>query len=118
MPIVRRVPPILLTKMRRELSQHFTENEADGVRVLVWAHKQFKEVAKKRYLCMLSKTRYLHSVMVEFFVGKWSEGREKPFRISELQRQRMQITEKEGRADRKVPGQPNVFVGKDSVVSR
>ena len=37
---VRRVPPILLTKMRRELYQHFTENEADGVRVLVWAHKQ------------------------------------------------------------------------------
>ena len=56
--------------------------------------------------------------MVEFFVGKWSEGNEKPFKITELQRQRMQISEREGKADRKVPCQPNVFVGKDSAVSR
>ena len=45
---VRRVPPILWTKIRRELKQHFTENEADGVRVLVWAHRQFRDVAKER----------------------------------------------------------------------
>lgn len=38
--LVRRIPPILWTKIRRELQHHFTENEADGVRVLVWAHRQ------------------------------------------------------------------------------
>ena len=41
-PEIRRIPPILWTKIRRELIHHFTENEADGVRVLVWAHKQVR----------------------------------------------------------------------------
>ncbi len=50
LPQVRRVPPILWTKIRRELQHHFTENEADGVRVVAWAHKQFREVSKRRYL--------------------------------------------------------------------
>ena len=38
--LVRRIPPILWTKIRRELQEYFTEHEADGARVIVWAHKQ------------------------------------------------------------------------------
>jgi hypothetical protein len=30
----------LWTKIRRELQEYFTEHEADGARVIVWAHKQ------------------------------------------------------------------------------
>ena len=39
---VRRIPPILWTKIRRELQEYFTEHEADGARVIVWAHKQVR----------------------------------------------------------------------------
>ena len=37
---VRRLPPILWRKIRRELQDDFSEREADGSRVIVWAHKQ------------------------------------------------------------------------------
>ena len=40
--LVRRFPPILWTKIRREMQQHFIESEANEVRVLVWAHSQVK----------------------------------------------------------------------------
>jgi hypothetical protein len=43
---VRRIPPILWTKIRRELQEYFTEHEADGARVIVWAHKQVLEMKK------------------------------------------------------------------------
>ena len=38
--LVRRLPPILWRKIRRELQDDFSEREADGSRVIVWAHKQ------------------------------------------------------------------------------
>ena len=37
---VRRLPPILWRKIRRDLRDDFSEREADGSRVIVWAHKQ------------------------------------------------------------------------------
>jgi hypothetical protein len=74
---------------------------------------------------------FLHSNMCDFFLGIWSNGKEKPFkyvvaaiqmsrgfhdsfffnRYSELQRQRLKISERHGKADRKAPQQPNVFTG-------
>lgn len=39
-------------------------------------------------------------------------------RFTELHRQRFGIREKQGKADRKVPSQPNVFYGNDGKVSR
>ena len=40
--LVRRLPPILWRKIRRDLQDDFSEREADGCRVIVWAHKQVK----------------------------------------------------------------------------
>ena len=77
---VRRIPPILWTKIRRELQHHFTENEADGVRVIAWGHKQFRDVSASRYLSDRDRRRFLHLVMCEYFMGTWSGGVEKPFK--------------------------------------
>ena len=41
-----------------------------------------------------------------------------PCRITELHRQRFKVTGRMGEADRKVPRQPNVFVGADGKISR
>jgi len=59
------------------------------------------------------KKKFLHENLCHFFMGTWSEGRAKPFEYSELQRQRFGIKEKVGKADRKVPQQPNIFNGQD-----
>ena len=45
MPKVRRVPAILWLKLKRELGQFLYEVEADGVRVLTWAHRPFRQGA-------------------------------------------------------------------------
>ncbi len=51
-------------------------------------------------------------------MGTWGGGNPKPFKYTEIQRMRFNLAEKEGEADRKVPLQPLVFIGKDGKVSR
>ena len=51
-------------------------------------------------------------------MGTWGGGKPKPFKYTEIQRMRFNLTDKEGEADRKVPLQPLVFIGKDGQVSR
>eukprot|EP00095_Tigriopus_kingsejongensis_P002552 maker-scaffold309_size213625-snap-gene-0.20 protein:Tk02552 transcript:maker-scaffold309_size213625-snap-gene-0.20-mRNA-1 annotation:"GI10101" len=107
--LTERIPPILWTKIRREIQHHFTDNEADGVRVLVWAHKQFRHASRRRYLNAPETRKYLHSLMCDYYLGTFSNGKEKPYRYTEMQRQRLKLKDRVGQADRRVPVQPNVF---------
>ena len=45
------MPPILWRKIRRDLRDDFSEREADGSRVIVWAHKQVTLVFKFQKFC-------------------------------------------------------------------
>ncbi|XP_046458040.1 NACHT and WD repeat domain-containing protein 2-like isoform X2 [Daphnia pulex] len=118
MPPVRRIPPLLWTRIRNDLPNYLSEREADGVSVLNWYHRQFKEAAKERYFKNQNLAIYFHSSIAEYFMGTWGGGNPKPFKYTEIQRMRFNLAEKEGEADRKVPLQPLVFVGKDGKVSR
>lgn len=118
LPPVRRIPPLLWTRIRNDLPNYLSEREADGVSVMNWYHRQFRDAAKERYFKNLNMAHYFHSSIADYFSGIWGGGRPKPFRFTEVQRHRFGLTEKEGEADRKVPLQPLVFYNKDGKVAR
>ncbi|GIY01134.1 NACHT and WD repeat domain-containing protein 2 [Caerostris darwini] len=117
MPPVRRIPPLLWTRIRRDLPNYLSEREADGVSVLNWYHRQFRDAAIERYFVKREQIEYFHSSIAEYFLGTWGGGTPKPFKYTEIQRYRFGLKDQEGTADRKVPLQPLVFHTKDGRVS-
>ncbi|XP_039965755.1 NACHT and WD repeat domain-containing protein 2 [Bactrocera tryoni] len=118
MPPVRRIPPLLWTRIRNDLPNYLSEREADGVNVMNWYHRQFRDTAKERYFKNMNMAMYFHSMIADYYLGIWGGGVPKPFRYTEIQRHRFGLTEKEGSADRKVPIQPLVFTSKDGSSKR
>ncbi|KAI1303164.1 NACHT and WD repeat domain-containing protein 2 [Halotydeus destructor] len=118
LPPARRIPPLLWTRIRSDLPNYLTERDADGVSVMNWYHRQFREASIQRYLTDSDQRRYFHSEIADYFIGKWGGGTEKPFKYTEVQRSRFAMKSDEGRADRKVPLQPNVYYGSDGNVIR
>lgn len=117
MPPVRRIPPLLWTRIRRDLPNYLSEREADGVSVLNWYHRQFRDAAIERYFVKPELVIYFHSSIAEYFLGTWGGGKPKPFKYTEIQRYRFGLKNAEGTADRKVPLQPLVFYTNDGRVS-
>ncbi|CAH0549743.1 unnamed protein product [Brassicogethes aeneus] len=118
LPPVRRIPPLLWTRIRNDLPNYLSEREADGVSVMNWYHRQFRDTAKERYFKNMNMAMYFHSMIADYFLGIWGGGKPKPFKYTEIQRHRFNLTDKEGIADRKVPLQPLVFCSKDGKISR
>ena len=116
-PPVRRIPPLLWTRIRNDLPHYFSEREADGVNVINWYHRQFIEVSNDRYFKNLNFKAEIHSQIADFFLGIWG-GKPKPFEYSELQRQRFFLEERSGECDRKVPEQPEFFTDENGKVTR
>lgn len=84
LPPVRRIPPLLWTRIRNDLNDFLSERDADGV-VIGWNHSQFRLAAERRYL---SKDRrhalYIHSNLADYFLGKWAD-KAKPFKCTRQQ---------------------------------
>ncbi|XP_033222269.1 NACHT and WD repeat domain-containing protein 2 [Belonocnema kinseyi] len=118
LPPVRRIPPLLWTRIRNDLPNYLSEREADGVSVLNWYHRQFRDTAKERYFKNMNLATYFHSMIADYYLGIWGGGRPKPFKYTEIQRHRFNLTDKEGVADRKVPEQPLAFYSKEGKISR
>ncbi|XP_043470617.1 NACHT and WD repeat domain-containing protein 2 [Leptopilina heterotoma] len=118
LPPVRRIPPLLWTRIRNDLPNYLSEREADGVSVLNWYHRQFRDTAKERYFKNMNLATYFHSMIADYYLGIWGGGRPKPFKYTEIQRHRFNLTDKEGVADRKVPEQPLAFYSKEGTISR
>ncbi|CAL8088657.1 unnamed protein product [Orchesella dallaii] len=118
LPPVRRIPPLLWTRIRNDLPNYLSEREADGVSVLSWYHRQFRDAAKERYFKDEAMSIYFHSSIADYFLGLWGGGNPKPFQYTEIQRHRFGLKDRNAAADRKVPMQPLVFVGKDGKISR
>ena len=108
LPPVRRIPPLLWTRIRNDLPSYFAEREADGVNVIFWYHRQFIEASRERYFRNINFLNEIHANMADYFLGVWG-GIPKPFEYSELQRQRFLLDETKGESDRKVPEQPLFF---------
>lgn len=117
LPPVRRIPPLLWTRIRNDLSYYFTEREADGVNVIDWYHREFDEVSRERYFRNLNVLHETHSSMADYFLGIWG-GVPKPFQYTELQCQRFGLESPSGSCDRKVPEQPVFFTDAKGKVTR
>ncbi|VDK17375.1 unnamed protein product [Anisakis simplex] len=111
LPPIRRIPPLLWSRIRADLPGYLSERAADGVIVLNWYHEQFRTAATERYFGDVHHLKRTHSALADYFLGIWG-GVAKPFQYTEMQKQRFGIVDNEGLADRKVPKQPNIFHSK------
>jgi hypothetical protein len=118
LPPVRRIPPLLWTRVRSDLPGYLSDSEADGVRVINWYHRQFRDAAKDRYFKTDADDVYFHKMMSEFFLGKWGGGTPKPFRFTEIQKHRFGLASKDSEADRQIPAMPLVFYTHEGEISR
>lgn len=107
-PPVRRVPPLLWTRVRTEIHSYVVERSADDILVLNWYHRQFIEATKAKYLSDAAFSSHIQDHLVQFFTGKWSEGKEKPFEYTDFQVKRFGLSSSKDAKDRKVPKQPYV----------
>jgi len=55
-PPIRRIPPLLWTRVREDLGQYVMEQESCGVIVYRWYHRQFLECAESLFQATTSKT--------------------------------------------------------------
>lgn len=126
LPPIRRIPPLLWTRIRNDVPNYLVEREAEGVSVVTWYHRQFAEgivferpkicvdsfdlVSHERYLANPEECRRYHSQMADYYLGIWA-GCSKPFQFSDNQKRMFNLTSTDGEADRKVPAQPLIFTG-------
>ncbi|XP_046556841.1 NACHT and WD repeat domain-containing protein 2-like [Haliotis rubra] len=96
-PPIRRLPPLLLVRVKAELGPYLVDRGADSVRVFYWYHRQFIEAALDRYCSDAKDVAQRHRALGEFFSGIWSNGNAKPYTDSKGQ---------SGKADRHVTSQP------------
>jgi hypothetical protein len=102
LPPVRRIPPLLWTRIRSDMTYYFTERSADGATVISWYHRQFAEVSVERYLRNVNVHVSTHSQLADYFLGVWGGGKLKPFVYTAIQRERFFLDTSEGACDRKV----------------
>ena len=118
LPPVRRIPPLLWTRVRSDLPGYLSDSEADGVSVINWYHRQFRDAAKDRYFKTDADDNYFHAMMSDFFLGKYGGGIPKAFKFTEIQKHRFNLKSKDSEADRQIPAMPLVFLTKDGKISR
>ncbi|XP_046574149.1 NACHT domain- and WD repeat-containing protein 1-like [Haliotis rubra] len=95
-PPIRRLPPLILVRLKNDLDLYIAQREIDNSPVLLWNHQLFKDVAHDMYCSDVTITKTLHENLADFFSGKWSDC-EKPFKDRDG---------KDGSADRRVTAQP------------
>ena len=118
LPPTRRIPPLLWTRVRSDLPGYVSDAEADGVSVMSWYHRQFKDAAYERYFTTDYDFKYFHGMMSDYFIGRWGGGNPKPFQFTEIQKHRFGLKSKHSEADRQCPAMPLVFYNKQGVLTR
>ncbi|XP_061179023.1 NACHT and WD repeat domain-containing protein 2-like [Saccostrea echinata] len=98
-PPVRRLPPLLLVRLKASLEDkhYLVERGVDGLLVMYWYHRQFSEAAYDRYCGDTDIRQNIHAGLADFFSGTWAQGKKKPY------------TDRQGisdSADRQVAEQP------------
>lgn len=95
-----RIPSLLWKRIRHFIDDYIVEQQADGMTVLVWYHRQFIESANERYVT--HQATKLHYILAEFFDGAWENGRGKSVELTYRE-----ICLKD--ANRQVASQPLLF---------
>ena len=109
---------LFLCRVRSDLPGYLSDSEADGVSVINWYHRQFRDAANIRYFKSWDDTYYYHYMLSDYFLGKYGGGIPKPFRFTEIQKHRFGLKSKDSEADRQVPAMPLVFYTKEGKISR
>ncbi|TPP58913.1 hypothetical protein FGIG_08899 [Fasciola gigantica] len=102
-----RAPPFVWARLRSAIGQNLVEREVDGVCVVFWYHRQFIEAAQQYFFSNLAFKRKIHSIMADYFLGKWA-GQKKTFRYPEYLVKKLNLPES-SEEERGVPPQPYVF---------
>ena len=71
-PPVRKIPPLLWTRIKTDLPGYFGVQETDGVNTINWYHRQFFDVANQRFLGNINIKRKVHSKIADYFIGTQS----------------------------------------------
>ena len=96
-----RIPPLLWKRISYDIGDYIVKQQADGMTVLQWYHRQFTETAENRYLGNEAE-QMCHSLLATYFEGTWSKGKKKSITLSHRQ-----LTLED--ADRQVASQPLKF---------
>ncbi|OAF66308.1 hypothetical protein A3Q56_05973, partial [Intoshia linei] len=108
-PPVRRIPGVLSKRIFYDLKEYITEREADNVKVINWTHMQFRSTILSTFAKNITRREGFHKNMADYFTGVWA-GLEKPFRYTPEQIQRFELVDKDYKAYRTVPDQPNCYI--------
>lgn len=61
---------LFLDRIRNDLPNYLSEREADGVSVMNWYHRQFRDTARERYFKNMNMAMYFHSMIADYYLGK------------------------------------------------
>lgn len=124
-PPIRRIPPLLWTRIRGDMPDYLIEREADGINVVNWYHRQFTESVHRRYFRNIHLVRETHSNIADYFQGIWG-GKPKPFEYTTEQVNFFTLNkvsgfnpyETTGERDRQVSTQPFYYKDSDGEIVR
>ncbi|XP_038076753.1 uncharacterized protein LOC119744738 [Patiria miniata] len=69
-PPIRRLPPLLWTRLRLDLGDYLVEGGVDNSVVYRWYHRLFYETARQMYL---DSATLLHQALAMYFLGRWAD---------------------------------------------
>ncbi|XP_072333215.1 NACHT and WD repeat domain-containing protein 2-like [Scyliorhinus torazame] len=87
LPELVKVPYYSLARLQQDLTGFLVGRLHNGIKLLFWANRHFPVVVNRRYLSNTETVQQMHNIMVEYFRGRWSNGRGKPLLIT-LRRQK------------------------------
>uniref|UniRef100_A0A4W4HF53 NACHT domain-containing protein n=1 Tax=Electrophorus electricus TaxID=8005 RepID=A0A4W4HF53_ELEEL len=117
-----RVPEVVVERLLLDLKGFLERRNTIGTQTLFWISRHFNLVIFRRYLCSKEKQKR-HSVLADYFSGRWACGTAKPLLITGSHRMKMpnpQVIQNDRPlkiyTDRQVPGQPWMFHSFTSIV--
>lgn len=116
MPPIRRLPPILWIRIKKDLGEYLVEKEANDTKVIYWYHRRFVEVSLSHYINSLKKSekQILFQNIFDFFNETW-KGKQKPFELNEYLKKKLKSTGTNS-ADRYLSSQPLKYTGEDGSI--
>lgn len=79
-PPIRRLPPLLIVRLRHDLNRYLVNRGDSGVQIMGWYHRQFWEAAEDRYTKDKDTCQRLHVGIADYFAGRWSGDVPKPYK--------------------------------------
>lgn len=113
-----RVPQIDVERLLLDLRRFLIKRTVAGLHVLSWVSRHFKLVVLKRYLGTPEVRREMHSVMADYFSGRWACGRAKPLLVNQNSSPNKDTTQMDININRQPPSQPFIFYSSSEEVGR